>query len=253
MTTSHAPAHSFASFDGQTIVWRELGAGRPVVLLHGLFSSAETNWLRYGTAATVAAAGFRVIMPDLRAHGDSAAPHDAAGYPKDVLAQDIAALVGHLGLVDYDLGGYSLGARTTVRCLVRGLAPRRVVLAGMGLAGIVAAGDRAGFFLDVIADPGRFERGTPGWMAAQFMKNNAIDGEAVAHILRLQAVTPLAELAAIDRPTLVVCGVDDQDNGAAADLAAALPDASYVEIAGNHMSAVTKPALGTAIADFLSA
>ena len=70
--------HSFASFDGASIVWHETGAGRPVVLLHGLFSSAAMNWQRYGAADTIAAAGFRVIMPDFRAHGASAAPHDAA-------------------------------------------------------------------------------------------------------------------------------------------------------------------------------
>ena len=36
----------------------------------------------------------------------------------DVLARDGLALIAHLGLTDYDLGGYSLGARTTVRMLV---------------------------------------------------------------------------------------------------------------------------------------
>ncbi len=49
-----------------------------MVLLHGLFSDAFTNWLRYGHAAAIAARGFRVIMPDLRAHGQSGKPHDAA-------------------------------------------------------------------------------------------------------------------------------------------------------------------------------
>ena len=65
--------------------------------------------------------------------------------------------------------------------------------------------------------------------------------------------TPAAELAAIDCPVLVVTGVDDDDNGSGEDLAAAIPDARFVAIPGNHMSAVTKPELGRAIADFLSA
>ena len=70
--------HTFESFDGTALAWREMGEGRPVVLIHGYFSDANTNWIKYGTAAKLVAGGFRVIMPDLRAHGDSAKPHDAA-------------------------------------------------------------------------------------------------------------------------------------------------------------------------------
>src|SRR3546814_7860744 len=87
----------------------------PVVLIPGYFSDAEANWIRFGHAAAIAAEGFRVIMPDLRAHGESATPHDVAAYPLDALARDGMALIEHLELTEYDLGGYSLGARTTVR------------------------------------------------------------------------------------------------------------------------------------------
>ena len=245
--------HRFTSFDGIELAWQEIGTGRPVILLHGLFSTAETNWIKYGAAAQVAAAGFRVIVPDLRAHGCSGKPHDAAAYPADVLSLDVAALVGHLGLTDYDLGGYSLGGRTTARCLVRGMTPRRAVIAGMGLTGLSEIGKRADWFLNVIANPDSFERGSDGWMAAQFMRTNQVDGEAVAHVLRSQVASTPAEIAAIDTPTQVVCGADDRDNGSAPDLAAALPQGQYVEIPGNHMSAVVGPAMGAAIATFLAA
>jgi pimeloyl-ACP methyl ester carboxylesterase len=53
-------------------------------------------------------------------------------------------------------------------------------------------------------------------------------------------------------PTLVVCGAEDEDNGSARELAEMLPDATYVEIPGTHMTSVTKPELGEAIARFLS-
>ena len=179
-------SHRFNSFDGQQIAWREIGSGAPVVLLHGLFSSAEMNWLRFGTAAAIAAAGYRVILPDFRAHGDSAAPHDPAAYPADVLAMDVEALVAHLGLETFDLGGYSLGARTVVRLLARGMRPRRAVLGGMGLSGITGSGERAAWFLNVIANADSFQRGTAEWAAAQFMKANNIDGAAVANVLHAQ-------------------------------------------------------------------
>lgn len=245
--------HRFASFDGVEIAWHETGAGHPVILLHGLFSDAVTNWIKFGTAEAIAAAGFRVIMPDLRGHGDSTKPHDAAAYPADVLALDAAALIAHLGLTDFDLGGYSLGARTVVRCLARGMRPRRAVLGGMGLAGLIESNRRTDWFLHVIANPGSFAQGSPGWTAVQFMRTNHVDGTAVAQVLRAQAVTTRETVAALATPTLVVCGADDQDNGSASDLAAVLPNATYVEIPGTHMSSVTKPDFGAAIASFLAA
>ncbi len=252
-TATAVPVKNFASFDGQEIAWREVGEGRPLVLLHGLFSDAVTNWIRFGTAATIAAAGFRVIMPDFRAHGLSAKPHDAAAYPIDVLSRDIEALVAHLGLSDFDLGGYSLGSRTAVRLIVRGMRPRRLVLAGMGLAGLVESNRRTAWFLHVIAEPDSFERGTPGWLAVQFMKTNKIDGEALSHLLRAQAETTIEAIRALATPALIVCGAADQDNGSAPDLAAAMPNARYAEIPGTHMSSVTMPDLGAAIAAFLTA
>jgi len=118
----------FPGRDGVNLAYREVGEGRPLVLLHGLVGDA-TQWLRHGQAEAIAASGYRVIMPDFRGHGASAKPHDASAYPPDVLADDGLALLDHLGLDDYDLGGYSLGARIVVRMLVRGATPRRAVVA----------------------------------------------------------------------------------------------------------------------------
>ncbi|WP_394647661.1 alpha/beta fold hydrolase [uncultured Sphingomonas sp.] len=249
--TDIAPRY-FDSFDGQAIAWRELGEGRPVVLIHGFFSDARTNWLKYGHATAIAAAGFRVIMPDLRAHGDSARPHDPTAYPPDALAKDGHALVEHLGLSDYDLGGYSLGARTVVRMLATGAAPRRVIVSGMGFDGITRADRRAGHFRNILTNLGKHERGSPEWMAEAFLKTTGGDPVALLGIIDTFVGTPADVLDTIAQPTLVVCGKDDDDNGSAPELADALPHARYVEVPGNHMSAVTKPELGQAIADFLA-
>jgi pimeloyl-ACP methyl ester carboxylesterase len=252
VTRNEVEPHFFESFDGARIAWRELGEGRPVVLIHGYFSDAKTNWLRYGHAAAVAAKGFRVIMPDLRGHGDSAKPHDAASYPADALMRDGLALVAHLGLSDYDLGGYSLGARTTVRMLANGATPKRVVLSGMGLAGVTATSGRGGYFRNVLTNLGTFERGSREWLTEAFLKTTKGDSEALLRVLDTFVDTPLEALAAITQPVLVVSGVKDDDNGSAAELAAALPAGEYAEVPGNHMSAVTKPELGEAIAAFLA-
>ncbi|MFD0947822.1 alpha/beta fold hydrolase [Sphingomonas canadensis] len=245
--------HRFTSFDGTQLAWHEMGEGRPVVLIHGYFSNAFVNWLRYGHAEQVADRGFRVIMPDLRAHGESARPHDAASYPPDVLMRDGMALIEHLGLTDYDLGGYSLGARTSVRMLANGAAPRRVVLSGMGLRGLIHTEGRGGYFRRVLTGLGSFQRGSSEWMTEAFLKTTKGDPQALIHILDTFVDTPRETVAAIAAPVLVVCGAEDQDNGPAGELAALLPDATLVEVPGNHMSSVTRPELGRAIADFLAA
>lgn len=247
----------FESFDGVRIAWRELGPAtddaRPVVLLHGYFSDARTNWIRYGHAAAIAARGFRVIMPDLRAHGESEKPHDAAAYPPDALTRDGHALVAHLGLTDYDLGGYSLGARTVSRMLATGATPRRVVFSGMGLEGLLDTGRRAGHFRHILTNLGRHERGTPEWLAEAFLKTTRGDPVALLGILDTFTDTPRAVLEGLPQPALVVCGAEDYDNGSAKALAKLLPDGRYVEVPGGHMSSVTKPELGRAIAEFLAA
>jgi pimeloyl-ACP methyl ester carboxylesterase len=248
-----ATSYGFTAPDGARLAWHELGEGGAVVLLHGLFSNAQTNWLKFGHAAAISARGFRVIMPDLRAHGGSAAPHDAASYPPDVLAQDGLALIAHLGLSDYDLGGYSLGARTAVRMAILGASPRRLVVSGMGLRGLLHTGSRSAHFAHILTGRGTHVRGSPEWLAEAFLKTTGGDPEAMLPLLGSFVDSSEAELRSIAMPTLVLSGAEDHDNGSSEELAALLPDARYIEVPGNHMSAVTKPELGRAIADFLAA
>jgi pimeloyl-ACP methyl ester carboxylesterase len=244
--------HRFAAPDGVDLAWHETGTGRPLILLHGLFSDADTNWIRFGHAGEIAGRGFRVIMPDLRGHGESARPHDASAYPPDILASDGLALIGHLGLGDYDLGGYSLGARTAVRMVAAGSRPARLIVAGMGLEGLLHTGARSGHFKAILNGLGTHPRGSPEWMAEAFLKTTGGDPEALLPLLDSFVDTSEAELREIAMPTLVLSGADDHDNGSAEALADLLADARYVEVPGNHMSAVTRPDLGIAIADFLA-
>jgi alpha-beta hydrolase superfamily lysophospholipase len=213
--------HYFESFDGIRLAWRELGEGRPVVLLHGYLSDSVTNWIRYGHAEAVAARGFRVVMLDLRAHGASDKPHDPAFYQPDALTRDAHAFVAHLGLSDYDLGGYSLGARTVSRMLATGATPGKVILSGMGLV-------------------------------EAFLKTSKGDPQALLRVIDTFVGTPLKTLKTFDWQIQVLCGVEDQDNGSAPALVEILPNAVLAEVPGGHMSAVIKPELGQAMAAFLA-
>lgn len=241
-----------AGAGGARLALHRLGEGRPVVLLHGLFSSAHVNWIKFGTAARLAEAGFEAIMPDLRAHGESDAPHDPAAYPPDVLVKDVLAVVAALGLTEFDLGGFSLGARTAVRAVLASLAPRRLVLGGMGIEGLGQWARRSAFFIGAIDRFDEIRRGDPEYVAQQFMKSQKVDRVAARLVLGSVDDTDAEALRRITMPTLVVCGDQDEDNGSAPALARALPDGTYVEVPGTHMSSVTKREFGEAIVRFLS-
>lgn len=249
-TTRHIAAQ-----DGAMLAVHEMGEadGRPLVLLHGLMSSAQVNWIKYGTAKRLAEAGFRCIMPDLRGHGESAAPTDPAAYPKDILVRDNAGLIAALGLTDYDLCGFSLGARTSVKLVIDGARPRRLVVSGMGRDGLVDWGSRRDYFIGVIDNADTLKRGDQGYMAVQFMRTTGINPEVVRHVVESFGDLDPARLAELVMPTLVLCGTEDRDNGSPEALAAALPDGRAGEIPGNHMSCVTKPDFGRAILAFLQA
>ncbi len=252
--TVTATTHFFRAADGQDLAFHQTGSegARTVILVHGLFSNAQTNWIRFGHAEKVVARGFRVIMPDLRAHGESAAPHDPACYPPDILVDDLEGLIAHLGLTDYDLGGYSLGGRTAARAVVRGAAPRRLVIAGMGLQGMESAWRGADHFREVLNGLGTHERGSAHWLAEAFLKTTGGDPQALLPLLDSFVDTSRDELKRIEVETLVLAGTEDRDNGSMEELARLLPRSRMVEVPGNHMGAVTKPELGEAIAEFLA-
>ena len=242
------------SFDGTRLAVHRMGAGRPVLLLHGLFSSAEVNWIKYGHAAQLAAGGFEAIMPDWRVHGLSDAPREIEAYPSGVLVKDAFHLVETLGLTDYDLVGFSLGARTAISAVIAGLKPRRLVASGMGLEGLTNWRQRTAFFIDMIDRFEEIKRGDPAFLAKSFMQGQGIDPVA-ARLLLTNGVDEIGHkgLSAIDMPTLVLIGDEDRDNGSPEELAAALPDARVVEVPGTHMSSVMKSEFGAAIVDFLVA
>ena len=239
--------------DGIQLAWREVGQGRPVILLHGLFSDGHMNWMKFGHAERIAGSGFRVIMPDLRAHGLSGKPHEHVHYPQLVLVRDLVELVEQLNVADFDLGGFSLGARTVIEAVIGCVRPRRAILSGTGLDVLTNWDRRSKFYVEAIDRFERVARGDPHWFAVQFMKTMKLDREAARLLLATMRDREDKHglIDAFSMPTLVLCGSEDQDNGSAPELASILPDAEYAEVPGTHMSSVTKLEFGEAIAKFL--
>ncbi len=242
----------FASFDGTRLAVHRTGKGSPLVLLHGLFSSADMNWIKWGHDRAIAELGYEVIMLDFRVHGMSDAPREAEKYPQNVLVRDVVALVDHLGLDDYDLGGFSLGARTSLHAVAHGVIhPARLIVGGMGTAGLGEWARRSAHFRRVIDEFENIPRGDPAYFSMQFLKSQGVDRVAARLLLDTMPDLDLALLANVTMPTLVVCGDEDRDNGSAEELAALLPNAKFVEVPGTHMGSVTKPDLGRAMAEWL--
>ena len=92
----------------------------------------------------------------------------------------------------------------------------------MGLEGLTGWHGRKHFFVDAIANFDTAERGDPHWLAIQFMKTMKVDRVAAALLLPTFKDAQPEWLAAFTMPTLVLCGTEDQDNGSAPNLVAAL-------------------------------
>ncbi|HET9167910.1 MAG TPA: alpha/beta hydrolase [Actinospica sp.] len=246
----------FFGGDGAELVFREAGEGegRPLIMLPG-FAGGGARMFEYGRGGAFGIRGRRVVVPDFRGHGDSARPHDRGAYPADVLADDVLALVRHLGFADgeYDLGGYSLGGRVVVRALVRGARPRRAVVAGQGLAKVCGpqTGGSNHRMLTALVAGDELEAGSAEARMAQWLETLGADPQALLLVLESLVATSEEELAAISVPTLVVIG-DADERSDADQLAVRMGDARFVMVPGDHGGAFSSPELAAAVSGFLA-
>jgi pimeloyl-ACP methyl ester carboxylesterase len=126
------------SFDsaGVKIAYVTAGDGEPVILIHGLYSSAAMNWEMPGTFEMLAK-HYHVIALDLRGHGQSDKPTDEASYGQP-MADDILRLMDHLKIPKAQVVGYSLGGIIVMKFVIDH--PDRVVAATLGGMGWLRKG-----------------------------------------------------------------------------------------------------------------
>jgi len=247
------PVRRFRGRDGVELAWREIGDGQTVVLLHGLMGSGALM-ASDGPARAIAARGYRVVLPDLRGHGESGRPHDPACYPPDVLADDGLALIDHLELDAYHLGGYSLGGKVVLRLLARGARPARAIVGGQGLDALDAETGRTDGYrrmLAAVADGDALEPGSPEEALAGWLRQTGADPRAIGYLLDSPVATPREALRQVPTPTLVVAGDGDPRGATAGELAALFPNGRLALIPGDHVTALSAPGLADAIANFL--
>ncbi|MFL5579870.1 MAG: alpha/beta fold hydrolase, partial [Gemmatimonadaceae bacterium] len=107
------PNGHYADVNGVHLYYETHGTGKPLVLLHGGLGAGSM----FGPNLTALAQGRQVIAVDLQGHGRTA----DIDRPLSVesMADDVAALVRHLGLATVDVMGYSLGAGVALQTVIR--------------------------------------------------------------------------------------------------------------------------------------
>ena len=227
----------------------------PIVLVHGFASNKEVNWVHPAWVVTLTQSGRRVIAIDNRGHGRSSKLYDPALYHSATMAEDVRALLDHLGIARADIMGYSMGARITaflavnhperVRSAVLGGLGSKLV-EGVGLPESIAEALEAPSINDV-SDP-------TGRMFRSFAETTRSDLKALAAcILGSRQTLTRAQAASIAAPVLVAVGTRDQVAGSAETLAALIPRARALAIPDrDHMLAVGDKVFKTAVLEFLN-
>jgi pimeloyl-[acyl-carrier protein] methyl ester esterase len=217
--------------DGTPIYYRDLGAGRPLVLLHGWCMSAQV-WEPLFPLAE----GCRLLLPDLRGHGSSA---PVSPFDLNELAADTVSLFRGLDLRDAVLGGWSLGSLTALAALphIRDRLSGLVLLGGTarftaaeGYLHGLPSRELRGMSLRLRRDyPGTLESFVRGMFAegelsvgerdiiAARLMEDAPDAEVALAGLEVLAASDLrSTLGEIDLPACIIHGDEDRVCPAAA-------------------------------------
>ena len=241
--------------DDVEIAFLDEGEGEPIVLVHGFASNKEVNWVFTSWMSTLTRAGRRVIALDNRGHGASTKFYDPALYRISVMAEDVHALVDHLGIERADVMGYSLGAR--IAAILAGLYPERVrsaILGGMGIRLVEGAGVPADVISAALEARSRDDVVDPtGHMFRSFAEQTRSDLRALAACIHgSRQIVTREEVDGIVVPVLVTAGDKDQIAGSPEALAALIPNAEALVIPGrDHMLAVGDKAYKVGVLEFL--
>lgn len=250
---------SHFSRDGFSIHYETHGSGPPVVLLHGICVSFAGNFGAYGWIERLCGQGLQVIGMDFRGHGQSDKPQDPSSYGSINLADDVIALLDHLGLDRVSLMGYSLGSVVALHLLhthperfTRGV----LIATGDGLLGLspYSQAEVAPKLAHALDQP-NYPSHLPKHVATYWNFATKVGGDRLAAAAAARASYPPcspAQLNQVACPVLVVSGEQDPVLGTGPLLAQALPRGYYLEIPGaDHFNLTLNEQAQKAVATFL--
>lgn len=263
---SEAVEKTFEASDGTTIHYQVQGRGDPIVLLHGITSSGDSNWRATGIIDRLAEE-FQVIAVDQRGHGQSGKPHDPAMYGEQ-MARDVVELLNHMKLQQTNVIGYSMGGYITMKLVA--LAPDRLmsaVVAGAGwphadlrdqnlfddLAGSLETGKGVGPLVELLW-PAE-QPPTPEQLQAMGnMMLGTNDPMALAAVVRgmagLDVSAPLLRVNQV--PILNIIGSEDPLKPSADALVGVMGDHRLHVIEGaNHLTTLLNPEFFDTVRAFL--
>lgn len=196
----------------------------PVLLLHGMATSAARTWGENGWLDLFGDAGRDVLALDLMGHGNAPKPHEPEAY--DQLEQHV---LDQLPDGPVDAIGFSLGSRTILAIAARHPERfRKIVVSGVGRNLFVVDKDRAASIQRGI-DGNPDDEDPASQYFSQLAESPEVDRQALSALLRRKNAWPVdkATLANVTVPVLVVIGENDFA-GPADPLVEALPDATLV-------------------------
>ncbi len=223
------------------IAYLDEGEGEPIVLVHGFASNKEVNWVAPGWFAALTRAGRRAIALDNRGHGESSKLYNPADYDRAKMAEDVRALLDHLGIARADVMGYSMGARITANlALAHPKRLRSAIFGGLGIR-LVSGGGLPPNVVRALEAPSIDEVTAPqGFMFRRFAEQTNSDLRALAACARAGAgPLPREQVASLTIPALIAVGTKDTIAGSPQELAQLLPEGRVLEIPDrDHMLAV---------------
>ena len=243
---------------GVRISYEAVGEGRPLVLLHG-WCGDRSWWIEPGYVAALRS-DHRLLNVDIRGHGASDKPHEAAAYTGDTLTGDVFAVADAEGLDRFAVWGQSYGGR--IAWMAAAAAPERVaaiVTSGFwdprpppeklaeidGWDEALRHGGTSALLDRFKIDMGEtLDREFPPWAQAVTLR---ADPEALLASRRLRLTwngIQDEELASFPVPALLIAGELEDEDDDAAEVAAMIPNGQSFRLPGlGHTGACAASAL----------
>jgi len=200
------PEVRYLRANGLDIAYELIGAGPPLVMLHGATSIGRDD---FAAQIPLLSKAFQVVLPDARGHGRTA--WDASGgFRHEWLVDDLAEFVDALEIDTFHLIGFSMGAMTALQFAARHGDRLRTL-------GITTQREPRASVARRLMDPDRADRDDPAWGATLARRHDAGQGAgawrrllpAIAADVAVHPLLTPGELHGIEAPALIACGDRD--------------------------------------------